>query len=79
MEDRQKLFANSHLLNKKPATLRGTHLSFSRDSSDGENIDYDKTADTLHISSNEMDESRLRSGKVYRRQVISICFDLIIN
>ncbi|VDK70135.1 unnamed protein product [Litomosoides sigmodontis] len=71
MEDRQKLFANGHLLNKKPAILRGTHLNFSRDSSDGENIDYDKTADTLDISSNEMEESRLRSGKVYRKQVAS--------
>ncbi|CAG9532450.1 unnamed protein product [Cercopithifilaria johnstoni] len=67
IEDRQRLFANGNILNKKPIKLRGTRLSFSRDSSDGENIDYDKTADTFDISSNEMDESRLRSGKIYRR------------
>lgn len=51
-------------------------LSFSRSSSDEENIDYDKTADTSDISSHEMDESHLRNGKVYRRLAIRVYFDL---
>lgn len=69
------MFANGSILTKKPVTLReirSTRPSFSRGSSDGENIDYDKTVDTFDISSDEMDESRLRNGKVYRRQVISV-------
>ncbi|VIO98260.1 Uncharacterized protein BM_BM10006 [Brugia malayi] len=70
MEDRQKLFTNGSILNKKPTKLqetRDTHLSFSHCSSDEGNIDYDKTADISDNSSDEMDESRLRNGKVYRR------------
>ncbi|EFO28451.1 hypothetical protein LOAG_00047 [Loa loa] len=74
-EDRQRLFASSSILNKKPIKrrdTRSTRPSFSRGSSDGENIDYDKTVDISDSSSNEMDESRLRNGKVYRRQVMAV-------
>uniref|UniRef100_A0A0N4T3R0 Phorbol-ester/DAG-type domain-containing protein n=1 Tax=Brugia pahangi TaxID=6280 RepID=A0A0N4T3R0_BRUPA len=80
MEDRQKLFANGSILNKKPTKLqetRDTHLSFSHCSSDEGNIDYDKTADISDNSSDETDESRLRNGKVYRRRVMTIYFDSI--
>uniref|UniRef100_A0A158Q782 Phorbol-ester/DAG-type domain-containing protein n=1 Tax=Elaeophora elaphi TaxID=1147741 RepID=A0A158Q782_9BILA len=75
MEDRQRLFGNGSTLNKKSATIRGTRstrLNFSHDSSDEGNIDYDKTADTYDISSNEMDESRLRSGKFRSRSMVSL-------
>ncbi|KAM3717290.1 Rac GTPase-activating protein [Dirofilaria immitis] len=69
IEDRERLFASGSILNKRAITRRGSHAyqSFSRNSSEGENIGYDKTADIFDISSDEIDESRLRNGKIYRR------------
>ncbi|OZC09757.1 RhoGAP domain protein [Onchocerca flexuosa] len=69
IEDRERLFASGNILNKGATTQRKTRIcsSFLHDSSVGENIDCDKTTDTFDISSDEMNESRLRNGKVYRR------------
>lgn len=70
-QDRQKLLFSGNTVSRKwTRTRRGkrsAHLGVSCGSSDGEGIDYDKTADSLADSSDDLEESRLRNGKVYRR------------
>uniref|UniRef100_A0A915PJM6 Uncharacterized protein n=1 Tax=Setaria digitata TaxID=48799 RepID=A0A915PJM6_9BILA len=71
VEDRERLFISGTTFSRKLFLQRGTRMSLSRRPSDGEDIDYDKDADASDISSDEIDESRLRNGKVYRRQYSS--------
>lgn len=71
-EDRQKLA----FLNDKPLVLElnasqrwtsNVPHAVSRAVSHGEEIDYDRTADSTEVSYDDSDESHLRNGKVYRR------------
>ncbi|VDN05262.1 unnamed protein product [Thelazia callipaeda] len=71
-EDRQKLL----LLNKKAvfnlppvaaSKVNRVHHNNAQTLSHGENIDYDKTGDSIDISYDDSDESNLRMSKTLRR------------
>ncbi|MCP9264832.1 hypothetical protein DINM_022993 [Dirofilaria immitis] len=72
---KEKNWQKSSFLNKKSSfhepvmTEKQLHIrhGVSRTLSRGEDIDYDRTGDSIDISYDDSDESHLRNGKVYRR------------